>query len=1081
MNILSKLWVVLFVVTAVFLPTSRALADDTCIFRVADEAKPTIALYFDTGPEMEQVVWHPEFDDTVVWPGTFTDENGYAVYDSGIVPVGDATSNKGYEVTENSTGKIAPTTDETADNNPEFTIDGRAIFLPYKTDLTFDVPTDAGLKTVSSNIGQLRYSRNYLNWLFFSDDNETLGTPYTGDGSDLPVDSRMFVAKKAVYDLVRQTANKTWFSVWYMNSSSGASSKLPRKLYLSTVAEEWEDSTVVSDFATNLAGLSTVAFSPIAEGLVSVGNVLVDQGAECANRFVLLITPGVSSFDYGNNGVLVSMTIMPTLVDSDLDVLDCADYDPLDGDFTECAGKGTVSLDNGVTNVTVPLGFGGSTYLDDVAHVLYNNDTNISSVPNNKIYTYTVGFMGTDAANVYLTNVSNKGNGLSWDDDEAGNYHFTVQDPRDLSVLLLDAVNDMLNRTNTFTAPVVPVTRTSSGDRIYLSFFKPSDEKFWEGNVVKFGLNAESQIVDKSGAVATHTNGALIEGAEPYWSTLDWAADYDAADNPSGILNSARNIYTYLGGLDGALSVFNTDTITDEILGYPTSSVDDIINYIRGADVLDEDGDTLTAENRGFITGDVLHSEPLVYEYVYPDASTRTMIYFGANDGMLHAVNDDDGTEAWGFIPPHQLPRLKNILEGTLHLYFVDATPKIYHDDVNKDKVIDVGEQVILVCGERKGSTGYFALNVTYPDNPTYLWRINHTDISTSPNSYLAESWSKPVFGRVKTTDDDADTGTPVFFIGGGYNDGTIIPADAGKAVLVIDLAGNVVNNTVLTATLMSSVASEVRLVDTNNNGFINKAYAGDMGGQMWRLASFITGLDFPLTNENMTTWTAQSIFDAQDPNKKFFYPPSVTLERGYDLVLSGTGDRENPCDSGTSDLVFAVKDTHIQEIPLTTVGLQKMNPDPDTGQPTPVNLDDVNNNGWYYDLAPGEKMLAEGSVFYKKFYFTTFTPNTDPCVPGGEARLYCLDYKTGVACSEFISDDGRPGIVIGGGIPSKPVIVLKDGAGGPKLLISVGSTIPDADSESTDSESTDAGILIEDADFPEKNFFYIWWKELFD
>ena len=30
----------------------------------------------------------------------------------------------------------------------------------------------------------------------------------------------------------------------------------------------------------------------------------------------------------------------------------------------------------------------------------------------------------------------------------------------------------------------------------------------------------------------------------------------------------------------------------------------------------------------------------------------------------------------------------------------------------------------------------------------------------------------------------------------------------------------------------------------------------------------------------------------------KFFYPPSVTLEKGYDLVFMGTGDRENACDT---------------------------------------------------------------------------------------------------------------------------------------------------------------------------------------
>ena len=29
-------------------------------------------------------------------------------------------------------------------------------------------------------------------------------------------------------------------------------------------------------------------------------------------------------------------------------------------------------------------------------------------------------------------------------------------------------------------------------------------------------------------------------------------------------------------------------------------------------------------------------------------------------------------------------------------------------------------------------------------------------------------------------------------------------------------------------------------------------------------------------------------------------------------------------------------------------------------------------------------------------FLFTTFIPNDDPCLPGGVAKLYALNYKTG-------------------------------------------------------------------------------------
>ncbi|MDA3834783.1 MAG: PilC/PilY family type IV pilus protein, partial [Spirochaetales bacterium] len=611
------------------------------------------------------------------------------------------------------------------------------------------------------------------------------------------------------------------------------------------------------------------------------------------------------------------------------------------------------------------------------------------------------------------------------------------------------------------TAPVVPVTRTTSGDKIYLSFFKPSSGAFWQGNVVKFGLNTDNEIVDSTGALATNPNGSLKETAEPYWSTLDWADTTKA----NGVLYSARNIYTYLGG-GSALTAFTSTNITDPaVLGTPTHTVDEIIDYVRGKD-------TFTSENREFITGDVLHSEPLVYEYVFA-GSTRTMIYFGANDGMLHAVNDADGTEAWGFIPPHQLPRLKDMLEGTEHLYFVDATPAIYHNDINGDKVIDSGEQVILVCGERKGSNGYFALDVTNPDTPTYLWRINQTAVdSYTPLTVipeLAESWSVPTFGRVKTSADADDPGTAVFFIGGGYDSTNAY----GKAVLVINALTGAVEKKFDTG-MAYSIPSDVRIIDINDDGFVDKAYVGDTGGYMWRLGKFTaldgtTPLVFPNTDPDITNWTAQIIFDAGS-DKKFFYPPSVTLERGYDLVFNGTGDREDPCNATTDDLVFTVKDTHaLVPSVLTPTDLYVIDVTDTAAVGYTIPDLDGSDSGWVYNLGTGEKMLAEGTVFYKAYYFTTFTPNDDVCVPGGRAKLYALNYKTGAAVYDW-----GPSLEIGGGIPSEPVLVVSDDD--QKLFISVGSTNPDAG-----SDSEGAGIIAVDPDFPTHNFFYLWWKKLFN
>jgi type IV pilus assembly protein PilY1 len=1012
MKLISKLWIVFFAVALVFLPGNRALADDTCIFSNADTVKPNIVILLDSGAEMEQIEWHDDYDNTVNYAvdgSVFFNTRGYAVVRQNV--------NLYYLNPIDNDFTFGTSVASAPNNTATFTISGRAISLPAS-------PSSVAVDGIIDNANRFIYSTNYLNWLFYG--------PYAGDGSDLPTKSRFYSAKKAIFAVALQTDNRAYFSIYNFANDSGASSVQPIKQVVDKDADDDMDlDDLDGNFVNNINNMGTGTYSPLAEGLATIGGYFNSPSSEtvtapveyrCQDNFVLVITPGVSSGDLGGNNA--STGGLPSTL---------SDYDG-DGRDTDH----TLTVD--YVTYDIPLNLDGSTFLDDVAYYMANEDMVGYHTGVQPVNTYTVGVMSSEPSRRFLINTSNNGNNTS--DEDYGKYHFDATSPDALASALMAAINSILERTNTFTAPVVPVTRTTSGDKIYLSFFKPSSGAFWQGNVVKFGLNDDNEIVDSTGALATNPNGSLKETAEPYWATLDWADT--TKDN--GVLYSARNIYTYLGG---SWTAFTSTNITDPaVLGTPTHTVDEIIDYVRGKD-------TVTAENREFITGDVLHSEPMVYEYVFA-GSTRTMIYFGANDGMLHAVNDGDGTEAWGFIPPHQLPRLKGMLEGTEHLYFVDATPKIYHDDLNDNKIIDGSEQVILVSGERKGSNGYFALDVTNPDTPTYLWGINQSDYSV-----LAESWSVPVFGRVKTSATDT-TGTPVFFIGGGYDKENDPSTPDGKAVLVIDVRYGTNVMTFTDSDMNYSIPSEVRLLDTNSDGFIDKAYVGDMGGQVWRLGNF-TGLVFPNTDPDINTWVAQRIFSA-GADKKFFYPPSVTLERGYDLVFSGSGDRENPCDPATSDLVFAVKDSHdVTSTVLTPSDLF------DVTSVTTVPDLDGSDSGWVYYLDTGEKMLAGGTVFYKVYYFTTFTPNSDPCLPGGVAKLYALNYKTG----EAVYDWGRS-LEIGGGIPSRPVIVLNEG--GQSLLISVGSTNPDAD-----SVSEGAGIIKFEPNFPIKNFFYLWWKELFD
>jgi type IV pilus assembly protein PilY1 len=1099
---------------------ASATADDTCIFAVtADDVPPNVVLLLDSGAEMEQIIEYSgyisdtDYTPSVVIPvdgvNGFFNERGYAIVaknatTSYLRPIGE-------DLNPSASGGV------TSDSVSTWTINGRTLHLPKAPSAVVDA------NGIKDNATRFRFSKNYLNYLFFG--------PYATDsalhnGTDLPSVTRFYMAKKAIFQVARETANKAKFGLYYFVGDSGASSAQPLKMVVNEpLAAIAANNVLDSNFVNNVNNMGTNSYSPLAEGLADVGGYYASPSSGldptidtyCQKNFSLVISAGVSSMD---------RTPTSKAVPDDFN----SDDKDSDGDSS---GSGSLPLTTGT--VSVPLNVNGSTWLDDVAAYLYKNDIPGYVKGFQNILTYTVGVMTTPASRDFLINTSNNGNGnenlYDTTDPEYGKYHFDADSPDAISDALSAALNSILSRTATFTAPVVPVTRTSSGDYIYLAFFKPLESNFWEGNITKFGLNSQSEIVDKNGNAATWPNGAMRETAVPYWSTLDWAD----ASSSNYMDNTTRNIYTYFPSEEGytgsvdltaarnAFTAANSH-LDATVLANPSagaSPVADLINYIRGADSYDEDQDGNTTENRSLITGDALHVEPAIFSYTYRfgggDTTTDSIkkLFYSANDGMLHVVNDETGVEDWGFVPPGQLARLKLLVEGASHEYFVDSSPRLFFLDHNGDGIVDiqtdgllnadVDDRVILVFGERKGGTDYYAIDVTYPDNPVFLWQLTSASLGengTALGDSLGETWSEPVFGRVKTSDAESDAGTWVMFVGGGYG----LNNSRGNSILAVDvLSGAVVRsfrNQASDAIGMDySIISNITLVDADSSakgGFVDKIYVGDLGGNLWRVGKF-SSTNFYSHDENINNWQAQILFRAGcdesscsdgidndadglvDERRQFQYAPDVSLEWGYDLLFLGSGDRDIACQDSTNDRFYAVKDNHIWT-GLGEADLVNVRPSSETTAVPQLDLynADVDNNnivdkGWYYPLANGEKALAEAVVFSKAVYFTTFIPNDDPCIPGGNSYIYALGYKTGAAVFGDLDSNGLKDdkIEIGGGIGSKPVVVIKEGS--ERLLISVGSTNPDEG-----SESSGAGVVSITPDTLPHNFFFIWWREIF-
>ncbi|MGD8948896.1 MAG: hypothetical protein PVI62_19695, partial [Desulfobacterales bacterium] len=453
--------------------------DDTCVFMVtADDVPPNIVILLDNGAEMEQIIWHADYDNSVdntpivgsevdvVENGTatgngFFNDNGYSIFETGNkyylveVPSNLVVADHSFRLMADGDGR-----------DPIWTINSKTVTLPPE-------PSTVVVDEVIDNATNFRYSKNYLNWIFYSGN-------YADDGTNLPDKSRFYFAKKALMTVAKLAANQAQFSIYnFTSNSDGASNVQPLGMVVDTpLAALPENNTLDSNYVNNINNMGTVTYSPLAEGLATVGGYYGSPssgvvGEYCQKNFAIVVSPGLSSEDQA-----------PAAGSSPSSLLDYDEDNSIDGIV-----EGEIKED--ATIYSIAVNQNGTTYLDDVANYLFTNDIVDYQPGFQNIRTYTIGFMGDQLGNLFLTNTSNNGNGnvnlYDTSHEEYGKFHYAAQNPHALSSVLLAAIKDILSATSSFTAPVVPVTRTTSGNRIYMAFFKPGESNFWEGNITKFG------------------------------------------------------------------------------------------------------------------------------------------------------------------------------------------------------------------------------------------------------------------------------------------------------------------------------------------------------------------------------------------------------------------------------------------------------------------------------------------------------------------------------------------------------------------------------------------------------------------
>ncbi len=425
------------------------------------------------------------------------------------------------------------------------------------------------------------------------------------------------------------------------------------------------------------------------------------------------------------------------------------------------------------------------------------------------------------------------------------------------------------------------------------------------------------------------------------------------------------------------------------------------------------------------------------------------MMYVSTVDGQLHAFkvaasHKDDpspaatlsNNEVWSFVPPYVLPSIGSMYPNT-PANLLDG--RIAIRDIPLERTLTQAEdsnapyRTVLVASGGIAGGYYFALDITRPEKPEFLWQLS-TDAAGTP--IFGNSAGEPAIGLIAYDDGSGVKEIAVAILPGGegvpagsppplgcprqstpdHIDETTVPAftprtsvrcwaaGPSKSVTVVRLedgeilqqfhyqpaaaspllvAGSVVVDADIDEPLLGAVAYP------NGTGQVaNRAYLTGQDGGIYRI-----GFSKPTPAD----WTFDLVFDAYplggDDNtngQRVAVLPSISTDKlGNTVLVFSTGDQEEFRSTTTRNRVWSITDFpvatgassrqfHIESNWYITDGTV-------SGKTT-----DLSNSG----MEPGEKVTGPIATFGGVAYFSTVTPPpTDEACLVGEGRVWAVDY----------------------------------------------------------------------------------------
>ena len=564
-----------------------------------------------------------------------------------------------------------------------------------------------------------------------------------------------------------------------------------------------------------------------------------------------------------------------------------------------------------------------------------------------------------------------------------------------------------------FTSPRV----TTTNNRSYAAQY---DAATWSGNVgggtVSYDLNDNPSITQNWNAQALLENNGSRKIITCCTAT-GAGLPFQVANLTAGGLNGRTN-YASFAQVPGVL---------------PTAqSAPNFLAYLRGDRTRETNRTNGVYRTRTYLLGDIVNaklaaigppSAPFddaanpgysAFKSSTANRNRTTVVYAGANDGMLHAFDgavsgSTMGSELFAYIPSFvygtntsaPVSGLASLGQPSFtHHFFVDQTPGVFDIDMGSAGGATGASdwRSLLIGGLGKGGKGYYAIDVTSPaswSDETALaskvkWEFTDPDMGYSYGDANVVKTKKYGWVVILTSGYNNVDGVGYFFIVNPVNGALLEKISTGY--------GSVASP--------AGMTHATAYVIDYSDGTADALYAGDLNGNVWRLdltpAAAAYSAPVRLAQVTAADNTPQAI-----TSRPLIEVQPITQKR---YVLFGTGRLLDG-----SDLVSSQKQSLYAIVDGTKTAFHTSTSLP-TGVTFPVRRSNLvaNTNalagigsspsapmGWYIDLmltsnGASERMTVTPTANFGIVAFAVNLPNGDACNASGSNRKIAVSIGTG-------------------------------------------------------------------------------------